>query len=118
MAAMTGTEKSEKAVFSEKSRIVQTRMQLTTHGDGHVGTPGDHQLPDILQLVLPDPVESLEERLLPGHELDDLHSGQQFLQQPGSLVGPDHGLSTDHKEVLDDRGLTGRQNEEEGCVRG
>lgn len=77
MAAMTGT--SEKMPeFSHLALMLYARPPelLTGHCYSHVGTPRHHQLSDILELVHPDPIESLEERFLPCHELDDFHPAQ------------------------------------------
>ena len=87
--------------------------KLTTHGDRHVRTPRDHELSNVLQLALSDSIQSLQEWFLPSHQFDDLHAAQKLLQESGTLIRPNHGLFTNDEQMLDDHGLTRRENEQE-----
>jgi len=92
---MTGTAIDSKYISLILIRTISASgSKLTTHGNRHVGTPRNHELSNIFQFVLSDPIQSLQEGFLPSHQFDDLHAAQKLLQESGSLVRPDHGLFT------------------------
>ena len=53
-------------------------------------------------------------RVLPGEEFDDLDTGEELLEKFGTLIGKNHGLSTETEQETHKFGLYRYHNEEDG----